>query len=104
MGKYDSTVKMAMVAVILFELAVVMTMTGRGGGNFYVLTLVLAGCPHFIGDRFLRRNSRRFRRFISGPADGAWVWCAYAPRRGSGFGDGGHDSLRRFHDWFQAWE
>lgn len=26
-------------------LAVVMTMTGRGGGNFYVLTFVLAGAP-----------------------------------------------------------
>lgn len=38
-------VKIAIVAAILFGLAVVMTMTGRGGGNFYVLTLVLAGAP-----------------------------------------------------------
>ena len=38
-------VKIAIVAAILLGLAVVMTMTGRGGGNFYVLTLVLAGVP-----------------------------------------------------------
>ncbi len=37
--------KIAVVALIIFALAVVMTMTGRGGGNFYVLTLVLAGLP-----------------------------------------------------------
>jgi uncharacterized membrane protein YfcA len=30
-------------AAIVFVIAVVMTMTGRGGGNFYVLALVLAG-------------------------------------------------------------
>lgn len=35
--------KIAIVASIIFLLAIVMTMTGRGGGNFYVLTLVLAG-------------------------------------------------------------
>ena len=38
-------VKITIVAAILFALAAVMTMTGRGGGNFYVLTLVLAGFP-----------------------------------------------------------
>jgi uncharacterized membrane protein YfcA len=37
--------KLAVVALVVFALAVVMTMTGRGGGNFYVLTLVLAGTP-----------------------------------------------------------
>ncbi len=37
--------KLAIVAVIIFSLAIVMTMAGRGGGNFYVLTLVLAGVP-----------------------------------------------------------
>ncbi len=37
--------KISVVALIIFALAVVMTMTGRGGGNFYVLTLVLAGVP-----------------------------------------------------------
>jgi len=37
--------KIAGVSLIIFALAVVMTMTGRGGGNFYVLTLVLAGVP-----------------------------------------------------------
>jgi len=37
--------KIAVVALIIFVLAVLMTMTGRGGGNFYVLTLVLAGLP-----------------------------------------------------------
>jgi len=37
--------KIAIVALVIFALAVVMTMTGRGGGNFYVLTLVLAGAP-----------------------------------------------------------
>ncbi len=30
-------------AIIIFIIAVLMTMTGRGGGNFYVLTLVLGG-------------------------------------------------------------
>ncbi len=33
------------VAAIVLVLAVVMTMAGRGGGNFYVLVLVLAGMP-----------------------------------------------------------
>jgi len=37
--------KIAVVSLVIFALAVVMTMTGRGGGNFYVLTLVLAGVP-----------------------------------------------------------
>lgn len=37
--------KIALVSLVVFALAVVMTMTGRGGGNFYVLTLVLAGLP-----------------------------------------------------------
>ena len=31
------------IAAVVFLLAVLMTMTGRGGGNFYVLVLVLAG-------------------------------------------------------------
>jgi len=31
------------VFLVFFALAIVMTMTGHGGGNFYVLTLVLAG-------------------------------------------------------------
>ncbi|MBU0607125.1 MAG: sulfite exporter TauE/SafE family protein [Armatimonadetes bacterium] len=31
------------IALIIFALSVVMIMSGRGGGNFYVLTLVLAG-------------------------------------------------------------
>ncbi len=33
----------AILTAIVFVIAVVMTMTGRGGGNFYVLALVLAG-------------------------------------------------------------
>ena len=37
--------KLAVVALVVLALAVVMTMTGRGGGNFYVLTFVLAGAP-----------------------------------------------------------
>jgi len=37
--------EIAIVSLVIFALAVVMTMTGRGGGNFYVLTLVLAGLP-----------------------------------------------------------
>jgi len=37
--------QLAIVALIILVLAVVMTMTGRGGGNFYVLTFVLAGVP-----------------------------------------------------------
>jgi len=37
--------KLVVVAIIVFTLAVLMTMTGRGGGNFFVLTLVLAGIP-----------------------------------------------------------
>ena len=32
-----------LVGIIVFAIAVLMTMTGRGGGNFYVLVLVLAG-------------------------------------------------------------
>ena len=32
-----------MMIVIIFIIAVIMTMTGRGGGNFYVLALVLSG-------------------------------------------------------------
>ncbi|MBN1843611.1 MAG: sulfite exporter TauE/SafE family protein [Deltaproteobacteria bacterium] len=31
--------------VIIFALAIVMTMAGRGGGNFYVLVLALSGVP-----------------------------------------------------------
>jgi len=30
-------------ALIIFSIAILMTMTGRGGGNFYVLALVLSG-------------------------------------------------------------
>ncbi len=37
--------KLAIVALVVLALAVVMTMTGRGGGNFYVLTFVLADVP-----------------------------------------------------------
>ena len=37
--------KIFVVSLVIFALAVVMVMTGRGGGNFYVLTLVLAGVP-----------------------------------------------------------
>ncbi|MGB9588399.1 MAG: sulfite exporter TauE/SafE family protein, partial [Armatimonadota bacterium] len=33
------------VVLIIFALSVVMIMSGRGGGNFYVLALVLAGVP-----------------------------------------------------------
>jgi len=34
-----------LIALIIFVLSVVMVMSGRGGGNFYVLALVLAGVP-----------------------------------------------------------
>ena len=37
--------KLIIVCGIIFTIAVVMTMAGRGGGNFYVLVLVLAGLP-----------------------------------------------------------
>ena len=40
-----TVLKLAIVASVVLALAVVMTMTGRGGGNFYVLTFVLAGAP-----------------------------------------------------------
>ncbi len=30
-------------AIVIFAIAILMTMTGRGGGNFYVLTIVLFG-------------------------------------------------------------
>lgn len=33
----------AVVALVIFLIAALMTMTGRGGGNFYVITLVLFG-------------------------------------------------------------
>lgn len=36
---------LAGVSFAIFLIAVLMTMTGRGGGNYYVLTLVLAGIP-----------------------------------------------------------
>lgn len=35
--------KLLIALVIIFVIAVVMTMTGRGGGNFYVVALVMAG-------------------------------------------------------------
>jgi len=34
-----------LIALIIFGLSVIMVMSGRGGGNFYVLALVLAGVP-----------------------------------------------------------
>jgi hypothetical protein len=34
---------LVVVGIIVFAIAVIMTMTGRGGGNFYVLVLVAAG-------------------------------------------------------------
>jgi len=34
---------LVVVSIIIFAIAVIMTMTGRGGGNFYVLVLVAAG-------------------------------------------------------------
>ncbi len=37
--------KILLISLVIFLLAVVMTMTGRGGGNFYILTLVIAGLP-----------------------------------------------------------
>ncbi|MCD6217413.1 sulfite exporter TauE/SafE family protein [bacterium] len=37
--------KVAIIGAVFFALSIVMTMVGRGGGNFYVLTLVLAGIP-----------------------------------------------------------
>ena len=40
--------KIGIVALIIFLLAILMTMTGHGGGNFYVLTLVLAGLPMHV--------------------------------------------------------
>ncbi len=33
------------IALVIFALSIVMIMSGRGGGNFYVLTLVVAGVP-----------------------------------------------------------
>lgn len=37
--------KLITICGVIFLLAVVMTMAGRGGGNFYVLVLVLSGMP-----------------------------------------------------------
>jgi len=34
-----------MVVLVIFVLSVVMIMSGRGGGNFYIMALVLAGVP-----------------------------------------------------------
>ena len=34
---------LVIISIIIFAIAVLMTMTGRGGGNFYVLILVVAG-------------------------------------------------------------
>ncbi len=41
----ERVLQITIVAAIIFVLAIIMTMTGRGGGNFYVLTLALAGIP-----------------------------------------------------------
>ena len=46
----------AIVSLVIFGIAILMTMTGRGGGNFYVLTLVLAG--------FSMQNSATIGQFI----------------------------------------
>lgn len=35
--------KIMVISILLFAIAIIMTMTGRGGGNFYVLVLVAAG-------------------------------------------------------------
>ena len=40
--------KPAIVALVVLALAVVMTMTARGGDNFYVLTFVLADVPMMV--------------------------------------------------------
>jgi uncharacterized membrane protein YfcA len=40
-----TVLKLAIVALVVLALAALMTMTGRGGGNFYVVTFVLAGVP-----------------------------------------------------------
>jgi uncharacterized membrane protein YfcA len=37
--------KLFIIGIIIFILAVVMTMSGRGGENYYVVTLVMAGFP-----------------------------------------------------------
>ena len=34
---------LVVISIIIFAIAIIMTMTGRGGGNFYVLILVVAG-------------------------------------------------------------
>lgn len=34
---------LVVISIIIFSIAVLMTMTGRGGGNFYVLVLIAAG-------------------------------------------------------------
>jgi len=36
-------VKILIALIVIFVIAVIMTMTGRGGGNFYVVALVIAG-------------------------------------------------------------
>jgi uncharacterized membrane protein YfcA len=38
-------VKLTIVSMVVFTLAVVMTMAGRGGGNFYVVVFVLSDTP-----------------------------------------------------------
>jgi len=35
--------KVVMIAVVIFVVAVLMSMVGRGGGNFYVPVLIAAG-------------------------------------------------------------
>ena len=36
-------ISIVVVSVVIFVIAIVMAMTGRGGGNFYVPTLIIAG-------------------------------------------------------------
>jgi len=42
-GQRENQMRIATIGIIIFAIAVIMTMTGRGGGNFYVLVLVAAG-------------------------------------------------------------
>lgn len=56
-------------ALIIFGISFAMTMTGRGGGNFYVLTLVLAGFSMYESastGQFILFVSAVFATFIFG--------------------------------------
>ncbi|NCD26812.1 MAG: sulfite exporter TauE/SafE family protein [Deltaproteobacteria bacterium] len=87
----------AMVVLGIFVLTVVMIMSGRGGGSFYVITLVLSGVPVHTASttsQFILLASALAGAFIYGKAKTmSWPLVAFF---------GGLNSLLAFVGGFQA--